>query len=405
MKILLLGSGGREHALALALSPDAEVIAVPGNPGIAQVPGATCIPGDILDGSEMAQIAQEHGVDLAVIGPESALVAGVADSLRAAGIATFGPSAAAAQLEGSKAFAKRIMALAEVPTAMARVCESIEDVDEALDAFPAPHVVKDDGLAAGKGVVVTESRVRAREHAKKCLEQGSAVVVEEYLDGPEISLFVISDGEHVRALEPAQDFKRLEVGNAGPNTGGMGAYSPLPWAPENLTDEVVERIARPVIQQMEREGAPFVGVLYCGLALTERGIRVIEFNARFGDPETQVVLPRLRTPLAEILMAAAEGRLAEAPEFEWDPGAAVTVVLASEGYPGRVRIGVPVEDPGDAIHAGTKIDDDGDLVTAAGRVLCVMGRGETVAAAREDAYSKITPFDGAHYRTDIADGV
>ncbi|AZN30098.1 phosphoribosylamine--glycine ligase [Flaviflexus salsibiostraticola] len=405
MKILLLGSGGREHALALAMAPHADVlIAVPGNPGIAQIENAQCLDGDILDGGAMEQIAREHEVDLVVIGPEAPLVAGVSDDLRAAGFAVFGPGGEAARLEGSKAFAKEIMALAEVPTAMAHICTTREQVDEALQMFPAPYVVKDDGLAAGKGVVVTGDLEEARDHAYACLEAGSSVLIEEYLDGQEISLLCVCDGRTVIPLEPAQDFKRLKDGNEGPNTGGMGAYSPLPWAPEGLVEETLDRVAYPVIRQMERMGTPFIGILYVGLALTSRGIRVIEFNVRFGDPETQAVLPRLRTPLPEVLLAAATGRLEHLPPLEWDPGAVVTVVLASEGYPGRLRIGVPVECEADDVQAGTTMED-GQIVSCGGRVLCVRGYGDTVAEAREDAYARIRPFDGAQYRTDIAAGV
>lgn len=404
MKILLLGSGGREHALALAMAPHVDtLIAVPGNPGIATIPNAECLDGDILSGEDMVQIALRRNVDLVVIGPEAPLVAGVSDDLRDAGIAVFGPSAAAAQLEGSKAFAKKIMALAEVPTAMAHICSTREQADDALDMFPAPFVVKDDGLAAGKGVVVTTDIEEAREHAYYCIDRGGSVVIEEYLDGPEVSLLCLCDGKTVVPLEAAQDFKRLRDGDEGPNTGGMGSYSPLPWAPAGLADEVLDRVAYPVIRELERQGTPFVGILYVGLALTERGIRVIEFNVRFGDPETQAVLPRLRTPLPDVLLAAANGTLEQVPPLDWDPGAVVAVVLAAEGYPGRLTLGVPVTST-DVIHAGTS-EVDGQVVTSGGRVLAVRGFGATVAEARADAYAKIQPFEGAQYRTDIAAGI
>lgn len=405
MKILLLGSGGREHALALALAPHVEeLVAVPGNPGIESIANAECIAGDILNGADMVEIARRKAVDLVVIGPEAPLVAGVADDLREAEIAVFGPSGGAAKLEGSKAFAKQIMALAEVPTALAHVCSTREQADEALQMFPAPYVVKDDGLAAGKGVVVTTDLEEAKEHAYHCIDQGGSVVIEEFLDGPEVSLLCVCDGKTVVPLEPAQDYKRLKDGDEGPNTGGMGSYSPLPWAPENLTEEVLERVAYPVVREMERQGTPFVGILYVGLALTERGIRVIEFNVRFGDPETQAVLPRLKTPLSEVLYSAATGKLHQLAPLDWDPGAVVTVVLASAGYPGKLQLGDQIEDAPDLIHAGTTRKDD-QIVTNGGRVLCVRGFGETVAAAREDAYAKIVPFEGAQYRTDIAAGV
>ncbi|NLI18087.1 MAG: phosphoribosylamine--glycine ligase, partial [Actinomycetales bacterium] len=329
MKILLLGSGGREHALARALARDPvtdELLVAPGNPGTATV--ATNLPLDIADPAAVAAAATARGVDLVVVGPEAPLVAGVADAV--AGIAVFGPSAEAARLEGSKAFAKEIMALAGVPTAMAHVCTTLGEVRAAMDDFGAPYVVKDDGLAAGKGVVVTSDPEVALAHAAACLDRPGEprVVVEEYLDGPEVSLFCVCDGTDVVPLAPAQDYKRALDGDAGPNTGGMGAYSPLPWVPDGLTADVVDRIARPVVREMAARGTPFVGILYCGLALTARGVRVVEFNVRFGDPETQVVLPRLRTPLAGLLLAAARGTLRDA-DVRWGTGAAVTVVVAA----------------------------------------------------------------------------
>jgi phosphoribosylamine--glycine ligase len=304
------------------------------------------------------------------------------------------------------------MAAAGVPTALAHVCTTLDEVAAALDAFGAPHVVKDDGLAAGKGVVVTGDRDAALAHAERCLAKpGGAVVVEEYLDGPEVSLFCLSDGTTVVPLAPAQDFKRALDGDEGPNTGGMGAYSPLPWAPADLVDEVVARVAQPTVDEMRRRGTPFVGVLYCGLALTSRGVRVIEFNARFGDPETQVVLARLATPLAEVLLAAAEGRLESMPPLHWSDDAAVTVVVAAHGYPGSVRAGDPIEGVLDAealpgvhvLHAGTATDD-GALVSSGGRVLSVVGVGADIAAARATAYDGVARIGlrGAHHRTDIA---
>ena len=416
MKILVLGSGAREHALVLALAaspaPDAhELHAAPGNPGIGEL--ATRHDVDPADGAAVTALVARLGVDLVVVGPEAPLVAGVADAVRAAGVPCFGPGAAAAALEGSKAFAKEVMAAAGVPTAMAHVCTSVEEVAEALDAFGAPHVVKDDGLAAGKGVVVTSDRAEALEHARACLAKpGAAVVVEEFLDGPEVSLFCLSDGSTVVPLAPAQDFKRAHDGDAGPNTGGMGAYSPLTWAPAGLVDEVVARVAQPTVDEMRRRGTPFVGVLYCGLALTSRGVRVIEFNARFGDPETQVVLARLATPLAELLLAAATGQLAAQAPLRWREEAAVTVVVAAHGYPGTVRTGDPItgldaagEVPGvHVLHAGTTTRD-GALVAAGGRVLSVVGRGGDVAAARAAAYAAVEriALPGSHHRTDIAE--
>lgn len=425
MKILVVGTGAREHALVRALSLDPAVAALhaaPGNPGVGAL--ATLHAVDQLDGSAVAALATELAADLVVVGPEAPLVAGVADAVRAAGIPVFGPSAEAARLEGSKAFAKEVMAAAGVPTAEPRVASTVDEVEAALDAFGAPYVVKEDGLAAGKGVVVTDDRAVALEHGRACVEkEGGRVVVEEYLDGPEVSLFVLSDGATVVPLVPAQDFKRALDGDAGPNTGGMGAYSPLPWAPDGLVDEVLDRVARPTVDEMARRGTPFVGVLYCGLALTSKGTRVVEFNARFGDPETQVVLPRLATPLAGVLLAAATGALADLPPLEWRDEAAVTVVVASHGYPGTVRGGDPITGIDDAealpgvhvLHAGTALrqnpagDDDAQvdgahLVSNGGRVLSVVGVGADLAAAREAAYAGVAQIelDGSHHRTDIA---
>ncbi len=413
MKVLVVGSGAREHALVRALSRDPQVdavVAAPGNPGIEAV--ALCRPVDPSDGHAVAALAVEVGADLVVIGPEVPLVAGAADAVRAAGVACFGPSAEAARLEGSKAFAKEVMAAAEVPTAMAHVCTDLEQVGAALDAFGAPHVVKDDGLAAGKGVVVTSEREAAVEHARRCLARGGAVVVEEFLDGPEVSLFCVTDGVDVVPLAPAQDFKRALDGDAGPNTGGMGAYSPLPWAPPDLAADVVDRVAAPVVAEMRRRGTPFAGLLYVGLALTSRGMRVVEFNVRFGDPETQVVLARLATPLGGVLHAAATGRLADVGDLRWDDGAAVTVVVAAHGYPGDARTGDVVAgleavDELDAVHvlhAGTRRDDDGTLRSAGGRVLSVVGTGRDLESARGCAYAGVTLVDlpGSHHRTDIA---
>ncbi|MCU1431625.1 MAG: phosphoribosylamine--glycine ligase [Actinotalea sp.] len=415
MRILVIGSGAREHAIVVALSGEHELHAAPGNPGIAAV--AHLHEVDPNDGSAVATLAVTLGVDLVVVGPEAPLVAGVADAVRAAGIDCFGPSAEAAALEGSKAFAKEVMAAAGVPTAMARVCRTVEEVADALDAFGAPYVVKDDGLAAGKGVVVTSDRDEALAHAAVCLHRPTegparAVVVEEFLDGPEVSLFCLSDGRTVVPLAPAQDFKRALDGDAGPNTGGMGAYSPLTWAPDGLVEEVVRRVAEPTVAEMRRRGTPFAGVLYCGLALTSRGVRVIEFNARFGDPETQVVLARLATPLGDVLHAAATGRLDQLAPLRWRDAAAVTVVVAAHGYPGAVRAGDEIEGVADAealpdvhvLHAGTSGGDGGTLVSSGGRVLSVVGTGADVEAARAAAYAGVgrIRLRGSHHRTDIA---
>ena len=418
MKVLVIGSGAREHALVRALTLDptvAAVIAAPGNPGTDAL--ALNVPVDATDPASVVALAEQHEVDLVVVGPEAPLVAGVADALREAGIRCFGPGAEAARLEGSKAYAKEVMAAAEVPTAMAHVCTSEEQLAAALDAFGAPFVVKDDGLAAGKGVVVTEDRAAAMEHGLACLAKGddARVVIEEYLDGPEASLFCICDGSTVVPLDLAQDFKRIFDGDEGPNTGGMGAYSPLGWAPEGLVDDVVARVAQPVVDEMARRGTPFVGVLYVGLALTSRGPRVIEFNVRFGDPETQSVLARLESPLAVLLAAAADGRLDEHDPLRWSPQASVTVVVAAEGYPAAPRTGVEIGGleeiaAGDlaesvhVLHAGTTWADDGRLVSSGGRVLSVVALGEDLEQARARAYAAVdlVGLEGGHHRTDIA---
>ncbi|MBI0379750.1 phosphoribosylamine--glycine ligase [Streptomyces albiflaviniger] len=412
MKVLVIGGGAREHALCRALSLDPDVTALhcaPGNAGIAEVAELHAV--DALDGAAVADLAASLGVGLVVVGPEAPLVAGVADAVRECGIPAFGPSAEAARLEGSKAFAKDVMAAAGVPTARAYVCTNPAEVDEALDAFGPPYVVKDDGLAAGKGVVVTEDVEAARAHALAC----GRVVIEEFLDGPEVSLFAITDGETVVPLQPAQDFKRAYDGDEGPNTGGMGAYSPLPWADPALVDEVVATVCQPTVDELRRRGTPFSGLLYAGLAITSRGVRVIEFNARFGDPETQVVLARLKTPLAAVLLAAATGRLEAEPPLRWSDGAAVTVVLASHNYPGTPRTGDPItgldevaEKDGPkayVLHAGTKRDGaSGEVVSAGGRVLSVTATGSDLAKARERAYRAVgrIGLEGSHHRSDIA---
>lgn len=410
MKVLVIGSGAREHALCRSLSLDPDVSALycaPGNAGIADV--AELHPVDALDGSAVAALATRLGAGLVIVGPEAPLVAGVADAVRDAGIPCFGPSKEAAQLEGSKAFAKDVMAGAQVPTARSYVCTTPEEVDEALDAFGAPYVVKDDGLAAGKGVVVTDDVEAARTHALAC----DRVVIEEFLDGPEVSLFAITDGITVVPLQPAQDFKRALDGDEGPNTGGMGAYSPLPWADPKLVDEVMQSVLQPTVDELRRRGTPFSGLLYAGLAITGRGVRVIEFNARFGDPETQVVLARLKTPLAGVLLAAANGTLVDLPPLRWSDDAAVTVVIASHNYPETPRTGDPIEGLGDVaaqdapdayvLHAGTKRDGDA-VVSAGGRVLSVTATGTDLTAARERAYAALSRIrlDGSQHRTDIA---
>ena len=404
MKILLVGSGGREHALALGLQADpecSELHVAPGNPGIAQI--ATTHPLVITDNSAIVALAQKIGAELVVIGPEGPLVNGVADELRRVGIATFGPSKVAAQLEGSKTFAKEVMSDAGVPTAKSFTCTTQAEIERALDAFGAPYVVKDDGLAAGKGVVVTRDRAEALNHALAC----QRVVIEEFLDGPEVSLFGISDGHTILAMHPAQDFKRAGDNDAGPNTGGMGAYSPLPWAPSDIIEDTYKQVLAPMIAEMAARGTPFVGLLYAGLALTDHGTRVIEFNARFGDPETQVLIPRLVTPLASLLYKAATGNLGDT-QLQWRDDCAVTVVLAADGYPSAPKSGAPITsiptiDQVQIFHAGTAMNGSG-LVSAGGRVMTVTGIGSDLTEARNRAYRAISQIDleGSFYRSDIA---
>ena len=405
----MIGAGAREHALCRSLVADPDVTGLacaPGNAGTAQL--AQTLSVEPNDPASVADLASSWGADLVVVGPEAPLVAGVADAVRGAGIDCFGPSRAAAQLEGSKAFAKEIMAEAGVPTAMAHVCDTPEEAAAALDAFGPPYVVKDDGLAAGKGVVVTDDRDLALAHAAAC----ERVVIEEYLDGPEVTLLCLTDGETVVPLQPSQDFKRALDGDAGPNTGGMGSYSPLPWAPAGLVDDIVTRIVQPTVDELHRREIPFAGVVYVGLAMTSKGPRVIEYNARFGDPETQVVLARLRTPLAGVLRAAATGRLDLIEPLRWSEAAAVTVVIASEGYPEAPRTGDAIEGLAAAagvegayvLHAGTAEAVDGSVVSAGGRVLSVTATGVDLAQARGRAYAALArnELKGSQHRTDIA---
>lgn len=417
MRILVLGSGAREHAIILALrSEDAphDIFAAPGNAGIAQ--DADLVAVDPNDPAAVTGFANENAIDLVVIGPEAPLVAGVADALRERGIPVFGPGQAAAQLEGSKAFAKRIMDAAGVPTGRAVRAATRAEVEAALDDLGAPHVVKADGLAAGKGVIVTSDRDAALAHADTYLPSGP-VLVEEYLSGPEVSLFFLADGDHVLPLSPAQDYKRVGDGDAGPNTGGMGAYSPLPWLTESFggedgfVDLVTREIAEPVIRQLDAEGTPFIGLLYAGLIVTDAGVKVIEFNARFGDPETQVVLPRLVDPLSELLLAAASGHLEDRARPTFSDEAAVTVVLASEGYPaapvtGRPLSGLTAAGEVEGVHVAhaATAEREGGLVATGGRVLNVVARGAGFAQARDRAYEALghIGLEGGQSRTDIA---
>ncbi|GAA1241525.1 phosphoribosylamine--glycine ligase [Prauserella halophila] len=407
MRFLVIGSGAREHALVLAASHDPAVTAIacaPGNAGTATI--AEPLGVDLTDPSAIAALAQQWRADLVVIGPEVPLVVGAADAVRRAGIACFGPSAAAARIEGSKAFAKEVMTAAGVPTAHSEVVDNPAHLDAALGRFGPTWVVKDDGLAAGKGVVVTTDVEQARKHALMLLDGGHPVVLESFLDGPEASLFCLVDGRTVVPLLPAQDFKRVGDGDSGPNTGGMGAYTPLSWVPEGFADDIVERIIQPVVDEMADRDSAFTGLLYAGLALTSDGPQVIEFNCRFGDPETQAVLALLRTPVAGLLHATATGTLAEQPPLEWADDSAVTVVVAADGYPGKPLVG-DVITGGEAegvLHAGTRRRDDGAVVSSGGRVLSVVGTGADLEAARAEAYERVgrVSLAGAHHRTDIA---
>jgi phosphoribosylamine--glycine ligase len=412
VRVLVIGSGAREHALVLALRRDpavSAIVAAPGNAGIAQ--HAQVRPVDPSSAESVAALAREVAADLVVIGPEVPLVLGVADAVRAAGIACFGPSAAAARIEGSKAFAKDVMTAAGVRTAHSEVVDSPAELDAALDRFGPTWVVKDDGLAAGKGVVVTPDRLVARGHAAELLEQGHPVLLESFLDGPEVSLFCLVDGETVVPLLPAQDHKRVGDGDTGPNTGGMGAYTPLPWLPDGTVEQIVDEVVAPVAAELVRRGAAFSGLLYAGLAMGAAGPAVVEFNCRFGDPETQAVLALLDSPLGELLYATATGTLAETPAPRWRDGAAITVVLAAENYPARPRSGDVISGAGDAatddaamvLHAGTAQRADGALVSAGGRVLSIVGTGVDLAAAREAAYDRLAgiKLTGSHYRSDI----
>lgn len=419
MKILVLGPGAREHAIVLSLlSEDAghSIVCAPGNAGIA-ASGVETVDLAFTDPAAVTKYVSDRGFDLVIIGPEAPLVAGVADPLRAGGVPVFGPNADAAQLEGSKAFAKRIMDEAGVPTGRAAKVTDAASAGAVLDEFGSPYVVKADGLAAGKGVLVTEDRDAAIAHVATWAPHGE-VLVEEFLDGQEVSLFFFADGRDVVPLTPAQDYKRIFDGDQGPNTGGMGAYSPLPWLPggtEAFVEEIKQTVAIPTVRQLADEGTPFVGLLYCGLIVTPKGVRVIEFNARFGDPETQVVLARLESPLSAYLLAAAQGELASLPEPTFSDEPAMIVVLASEGYPGDTTTGREITGLDAAaavtgvhlVHAATARTENGGWIATGGRVLGVVSRGQNFAEARGRAYSAMNEIDleGGQFRSDIAERV
>jgi phosphoribosylamine--glycine ligase len=411
VRVLVIGSGSREHALLLALRRDPEVegLAVaPGNAGTSAIADQYDV--DVTSGEAVTKLAHQVGADLVVIGPEVPLVLGVADAVRSAGIACFGPTKEAARIEGSKSFAKDVMEAAGVRTATSEIVDNPAHLDAALDRFGPPAgdaawVVKDDGLAAGKGVVVSADRDAARVHAASLLDSGHPVLLESFLDGPEVSLFCVVDGDVVVPLLPAQDFKRVGDGDTGPNTGGMGAYSPLPWLPAEVTASIVDDVVKPVAAELVGRGCPFSGLLYAGLAITSKGPAVVEFNCRFGDPETQSVLALLETPLGQLLHAAATGDLAAQPPLSWRAGAAVTVVLAAENYPGRPRVGdvITGSEVDGVLHAGTTRRDDGAVVSSGGRVLSAVGTGADLSAARDAAYAvmRAIRLPGSHFRTDI----
>lgn len=416
MKVLLLGSGGRESALAWALDRSgsvSELMVAPGNPGIGAF--ADTVACDIEDPEAVRELARAIAAELVVVGPEAPLVAGVTDRLDPDGIPVFGPSAAAARIEGSKSYAKELMERAQIPTAAWRSFSGVDEATRYLDELGPPYVIKADGLAAGKGVVVTEDRdaaIRALDDRLVQRRFGSAgerVVIEEYLDGEETSLIAFCDGREIIACEPVQDYKRARDGDVGPNTGGMGSYSPVPACPPELARQIVEEVIAPLVEQTAADGAPFVGALYAGLALTSKGPKVVEFNARFGDPETQALLPRLTSDFGEVALAAATRDLG-GMRLRWSPEACVSVVVASGGYPGRHETGYEIYGLDDAgavegvavFHAGTKVAD-GRIVTAGGRVLAVSAVGETFGKARSRAYeaASLIDFDKKYVRTDI----
>jgi phosphoribosylamine---glycine ligase len=414
MNILLLGSGGREHALAwkLAQSPQlAAMWAAPGNPGIAE--HATCVALDPKDHDAVAQFCRDKAIDLVVIGPEAPLVDGLADSLRGAGVAVFGPSAAAARLEGSKGFTKDLCARAGIPTAAYVRTASLAEAQAALERFQAPFVLKADGLAAGKGVVIAETLAEAEQALAEMFggqfgAAGAEVVIEEFMAGEEASFFVLTDGETILPFGSAQDHKRVGEGDTGPNTGGMGAYSPAPVLTPALEERVLREIIEPTVRTLRQEGTPYSGVLYAGLMLTTEGPKLIEYNARFGDPECQVLMMRLESDLAALLLACAEGKLAQAEPTRFSAQTALTVVLAAQGYPGTpkpggaIDLGAAEAEGAKVFHAGTRLAG-GRLIASGGRVLNVTATGPNLRAARDVAYAAVDAiaFPDGFCRRDI----
>ena len=416
MKVLILGSGGREHALAWAATRSprvTEVVCAPGNGGIAQV--ARCIPVDIKDVNAMLRLAEAEQPALTIVGPELPLSIGVVDAFREQGFRIFGPTRAAAQLESSKAFAKQFMKRYQIPTAHYAVCTSAKEVEEALKHFHAPVVVKADGLAAGKGVIICPTLHFAQETAQGLFNGellGSAerqVVIEEFLEGEELSFLCLSDGKHVTPLVPAQDHKRIGEGDTGPNTGGMGVYSTSEMLEPAMTEWILHHIAEPTIRGMAEENAPFTGVLYCGLMMTARGPEVLEYNARFGDPETQAILVRLESDLIDAIEACVDGRLADT-ELRWSSGASACVIASSAGYPGSYKTGMSITGLDAAAHtSGVEVfhsgtaKSDGQIVTSGGRVLGVTASGDTLEQALNRAYESMAQihFDGIYFRRDI----
>jgi len=417
LKVLVIGSGGREHALVwkIAQSPMVdEIFCIPGNGGIAGI--AECVEINQSDHNAIARFAKRNSIDLTVVGPEAPLVGGIADVFAERGLRIFGPSAKAAKIEGSKSFAKQIMKKYGVPTGQAELFTNYEDAIAYLKAAKAPYVIKADGLAAGKGVIIANNLDQAKDAVKACLvdkqfgEAGKRVIIEEYLEGQELSILAFSDGKTVLPMVPAQDYKRVYDNDEGLNTGGMGSYSPVPIVTSKLYDEVVDKVLNPTIKGLAAEGVQYRGVIYAGLMITEEGPKVLEFNARFGDPETQAILPRLKSDIMEPMLAVADGDLC-CIELKWADDVCVTVVLASGGYPGSYETDYEIFGLSEAgairgvniFHAGTKLNS-GKIVTSGGRVLNVSALGKNFAQAREKAYKAVSKiqFENMHFRKDIA---